>query len=278
MREVYIKLRKKGFNYYTDYTQKYINNAFAEYAYYQTLRKDKALFSVQFFWDDSPWLTFSASWLNTLSSEQVIKLAEHLAKHFKTRYEIANTYVPAGGTTKMEYYLTDNIEWAAVNEPPFVREGEPVLKAFMFNPTLKSGKESFVSIQNYGGIGQGVTVDAICGDTPVSFSDFFISYEDYTKKGNSGKRMTVYPSSQEVLCDDPQKIRCTFPEFILPEGVNVFSTKLIAKVKQDQCWKRCFHIHFIPVWEDNAPSGLVLAVWADSAPDKKVSVPFFCHE
>lgn len=278
MREIYIKLRKKGVNYYMDYTQKYINEAFAEYAYYQTLRKDKAAFSVQVSWDDSPWLTFSASWFFTLSDEQVMCLAKHLARHFKTTYEIAYTYVPDDGTLKIEYYLTDCVDWAAVNETPFVREGEPKLKAVMFSSHLENGKEAFVSIQNYGGIRQGVTIDAICGDSPAALSDFYISYEDYTKEGNNGKMKTVYPASYEILCGSPQKIRYTFPKFILPEGINAFSTKLIAKTKQIQYWKRCFHIHFTPGWKDAAPSSLVLEIWADSVPNEKAFVSFCCDE
>lgn len=272
--KTYIKLRRKGFNYYTDFTQKYLNAAFAEYSYYLTFRKEKAAFSVKFYWDDSPWFTFSADWLSDFDDEQTEQFAKHLAESFKTKYEIAHDFCVTGNSECIEYYLTADHNWAAVNEPPFIQEGHPKLQTVMYNNPLVKGKETDVWIQNCGGIEPGLTIDAISSDPPIELSDFFISYADFLQKGNVAQVNHIYPTTSKIVCNCPQTIRYTFPDFVFPEGVNLYSTKLTAKNKQMQHMSRCFIVQFSPNWEAEASPNLVLTVWADTVPDEKISVSF----
>ena len=84
--ETHIKLRKKGFNYYTDYTEKYLDEALNAYGYNLSLRKENGKGSLTLFWDESPWLTVSAPWFDEMSEEKVKEVAENLAEKFKTVY------------------------------------------------------------------------------------------------------------------------------------------------------------------------------------------------
>ena len=84
--ETHIKLRKKGFNYYADYTEKYLNETLEAYGYKLSLRKDNAKESLVFTFDESPWLTVSSPSFNMLSDEALKEFAENLAEKFKKEH------------------------------------------------------------------------------------------------------------------------------------------------------------------------------------------------
>lgn len=263
MSNIFIKLRRKGFNYYTDYTQRYLETVFNQSSYYQTLRHERAELSCEICFDSSPWLTFSANWLCNYSSEQTVRFAEALAEAFKTKYEIAHDFEKDKSACCMTYYFTKNKAYAAVNEDPFIRDGPPKLGIYCYSRCLRDQQPAVISVQNFGGVSTGITVETTCAAGVIELTDFHILYQD---THGIEPYVSKMPTSIKADYARPQTTIYKFGDFSIPEGVNLYSTKLMGRAKQEQCNKRSFSVKFIPLLSGEDPAELEISLTADSAP------------
>lgn len=238
--ETHIKLRKKGFNYYTDYTEKYLDEALNAYGYKLSLRKENGKGSLTLFWDESPWLTVSAPWFDEMSEEKVKEVAENLAKKFKTVYEITSEEPKEKFEERHEYYITDGV--GAIDEPFFITEGEPCFEWVTMPFRQNYNKPYHISFQNYGGIKKGLVAEITVKNKNAEIKDFEL------RKMDSNGDFEVFKSEPIVAENENDKIyRFEFPEYVIPEGINRYSIKLMAKKKQTECEKRRIFISFLPV-------------------------------
>ena len=238
--ETHIRLRKKGFNYYTDYTEKYLDEALNIYGYKLSLRKENGKGSLVFFWDENPWLTVSASWLNEMSEEKVKALAEILAEKFKTKYEIVNEEAVVTFKEMHEYYVTDGI--GAIDEPFFVTDGEPCFSWATKPFRQKYNQPYYMSFQNYGGVRTGIIAEIELCNKNVFIKDFEL------KSIGSDGECEVYKNEPTVTENENGKVyKFEFPDYVTPEGINRYSIKLMGKKKQTECENRRIYLRFVPV-------------------------------
>ena len=105
--QVCIKLRRRGMNYYTDYTEGYLESAFCPMGWHLTFRPEQAVWTCSIQWDSSPWLTFSADWLNTLEDGAIAKLAQHLGDVFKTISDVSGENPPENAEFVLQFHFTN---------------------------------------------------------------------------------------------------------------------------------------------------------------------------
>lgn len=239
--ETHIRLRKKGFNYYTDYTEKYLDETLKVYGYKLSLRKENRKGSLVFFWDESPWLTVSASWLDEMSEEKVKEFAENLADNFKTKYEIVNEEALVTFEEMYEYYITDGL--GAIDEPFFVTDGELCLSWVTKPFRQKYNQPYYMSFQNYGGVRKGIIAEIELCNKNAIIKDFEL------KSIGSDGEFEVYKNEPTVSENENVKVyKFEFPDYMTPEGINRYSIKLRGKKKQTECEKRRIYVSFIPEW------------------------------
>lgn len=242
--ETHIKLRKKGFNYYTDYTEKYLNETLEAYGYKLSLRKENGKGSLTLFWDESPWLTVSAPWFDEMSEEKEKEVAENLAEKFKTKYEIVNEEAVATYEEMHEYYITDGI--GAIDEPFFISDGEPCFEWVTMPFRQNYNKPYHISFQNYGGIKKGLVAEITVKNKNAEIKDFEL------RKMVSNGEFEAFKTEPIVAEKQNSKIyRFEFPEYVIPEGINRYSIKLMAEKKQTECEKRRIYVSFLPVCDHN---------------------------
>ena len=242
--ETHIKLRKKGFNYYTDYTEKYLNETLEAYGYKLSLRKDNAKGSLVFTFNESPWLTVSSPSFNMLSDEALKEFAENLAEKFKTVYEIASEEPTEKFEERHEYYITDGV--GAIDEPFFITEGEPCFEWVTMPFRQNYNKPYHISFQNYGGIKKGLVAEITVKNKNAEIKDFEL------RKMDSNGEFEAFKTEPIVAEKQNSKIyRFEFPEYVIPEGINRYSIKLMAKKKQTESEKRRIYVSFLPVCDHN---------------------------
>lgn len=236
----HIKLKKRGFNYYTDYTEKYLNETLEAYGYKLSLRKDNAKGSLVFTFDESPWLTVSSPSFNMLSDEALKEFAENLAEKFKTVYEIASEEPTKKFEERYEYYTTDGV--GAIDEPFFITENEPYFEWVTMPFRQSYNKPYHISFQNYGGVKKGLVAEITVRNKNAKIKDLELRNID------SGGEFEAFKSEPTVIeYENGKTYRFEFPEYIIPEGINRYSIKLMGKKKQTECEKRRIYISFLPV-------------------------------
>lgn len=242
--ETHIKLRKKGFNYYTDYTEKYLNETLEAYGYKLSLRKENGKGSLTLFWDESPWLTVSAPWFDEMSEEKVKEVAENLAEKFKTKYEIVNEEAVATYEEMHEYYITDGI--GAIDEPFFISDGEPCFEWVTMPFRQKYNEPYHISFQNHGGIKKGLAAE-------IELSNKNARIESFQMKSqrNDGE-YEVFTTEPTVTENENGRVyQFVLHDYVIPEGINRYSIKLMGKKKQTECEKRRIYVSFLPVCDHN---------------------------
>jgi len=84
-----IKVKRKGFNYYTDYMERYFEKVAAEFGYHLTKRKEQAELWCVAFIDDpqsggSKWITITSPIFGEIPYAGLLELTQLIGEHFKS--------------------------------------------------------------------------------------------------------------------------------------------------------------------------------------------------
>jgi len=266
----HIRLRRRGANHYTDYTEKYLESAFAPFGWHLTLRPEQARWSCTIQWDDSPWLTLTADWLDALSEEQAEEAAEILAEAFKTKGEVTQEPPPKQYEFIVKYGFVNGP--GAAEEPQFLQQGLPQLGWVTHSAAFIPGDTVLISYQNYGGIAKGLGIEILLHDPDVMLENIALSFYDW-RKGKRGAMRTELELLPVVQREEEKtRLLIELPEFELPEGINPYSIKLRAKARQDQCSLREFYLRFSAAPESRIYDGVAVSVWPMANPDNVVKI------
>lgn len=241
-----IKIKRKGFNYYRDYINKYFEEAFSRYGFHLVKNPEQSEYNLFMYFDDSPWLTIVSKKLDDLDEKQLGKLSEDIAVAFKTitKVEPFNLTNPESIT---EFHFSS--KHSAYEEPPFITEGATILKWLSCSNTCQNGEPFIISCLNYGGISRGLEIiisgDFVENDT-VNFNPIVVHSYEYMGKGK--KELTFTAEQQKITRSDGRKIYLyDFADFVFPEGINQFSTKLFAKKGDTERHARSLYLYMIPI-------------------------------
>lgn len=269
-----IKVKRRGFNYYTDYIERYFEKVAVNHGYHLTKRREQAeLWCLTFTGDPqmggSKWITFTSGAFNGITYEQLEELSHLIAECFKSVSVIEPMDEELGNISQMmiaylkgkhsfpmteeqfRNYGTPDLwlfcrEHSAFDEQPFITEGETVLKIVSHNAYYEPAKNFLIGMQNYGGISKGLIIN-------ISFD--YNTGEDIELENPiiilPNNKDDLYwqrlPLEMEQTVEGGKRIyRADMTDFNIPEGVNIYSAKLSGKKKQDETHMRSFSFMFVP--------------------------------
>ncbi len=241
-----IKIKKKGFNYYSDYIKGYYERVFSEYGFHYVINPAHSEFSLLMFFDDSPWMCVASKKLDELEAAQLQKLASDISAAFKTITSIEPFHPQIWRSTE-EYRFSS--QHNAFEEPAFIQSGDTVLGWHCVDCFCLSGIPFSLSCLNYGGITKGLELlisgDFVEKDT-VAFDSLEIHSYDYHRKKNN---LLTYEAERQKrkLGDGSSVYYYDFADFEFPEGINPYSAKLRFGSGDNQRDARSLHLRTIPI-------------------------------
>ncbi len=254
-----IKIRKRGFNYYTDYIEKYFDDAFSKYGFHLVKNPEHFEHSVYVLFDDSPWMTVASKWLDELDEDLLGKLSVDISESFKAP-AIVEPYCLSKQDTIIECHFSCSHN--AFEEPPFIKEGLTVLKWYMTDTNCKSDKPFSLACLNYGGISKGLELIITGGfveDDTVTLDPLYIYSFKYD--GKKKERIKYEAKQQKIILSEGNKAYLyDFAEFEFPEGINQFSAKLRGKKGQDERNNRLVYLYLIASGDQRELDGMSIAL------------------
>ena len=271
-----ILLKRKGMNFYDDVIERYLENVFSSFGWHLTYHTEDVKWKCTLKIDESePWMTFCAPCLETLTEEKFEEITACLAENFKTVAK-TGTEADAESVSKnsevCEFGFTqDGV--SAFDEPPFIRDGEPVLKRKTYPMHSEIGIE-VATFQNFGGIAKGLSIE-ITVPKEITVNEFHLGYYKNSETCKSiYKAENAYLQTKPVILenDGRKKYSYNFKDFVIPEGVNKFSRKLFGRNKMDLYDLRTFWIRFVTDGNEANAHGFVIRAIPDMAPENYAEI------
>jgi len=236
MKRVFL-INRKGFNFYGDYTEKYLQQSFENKGYYLVKEKDKKLFGVIV---DVPmskeYMTVLSPYFDTLTEDDAKEFAKILGDKFKSEVTID--------------YVTGNYE---INEPPYIFMFSDMHNAFdedvyvydnapefvreSYSTYCKPGDLYSEEYVNYGGRFKGIEIGISFDVEHVEMEEAFLTYD--TPKNEIERIQIVFEKKNGVFV-------CVLDDFFMDKGINKHSAVLRYKKLQKEKLKHGFSIHFKP--------------------------------
>jgi len=278
-----IKVKRKGFNYYTDYMERYFDKVAVQYNYHLVKNPDQAELSCITFVDapytghsGSKWMIFISKVFNEVTHEQLQKLSQLIAECFKSESiiekidvsemleSIENRALKYG----MPYFWYFSRKHNAFDEPSFLAEGETALRIYSYTAFCTDGQVFLLSIQNHGGISKGLNINI---SFDISAEDQVDLYELTLVKPKNRHEVSGFPLEADQSIFNNKKIyTIELPDFNIPEGINEFSAKLCGKKKSDESFIRSFSLRFMPKGKPEALKTMQIEIIPIEYPHKRV--------
>jgi len=241
-------IQKKGFNYYTDYTEKYMGDVMEKQGFHVIRDADKAdIFMNAYISENIKLMAITSDYFDSYNIEEMNSFAALVSEHFKSSVTVRSD-IPAEYSAERPYIIMFSSRYSAFDEPPFVTEGNTFLKQDSYSLGLCTmGEPHAVSCQNYGGISKGLDVYIYGGfvkDDEVTFEVFELNYYDY--KNKKAPLVTINGKLNKCQENGIYYYSANFEEFEIPEGINTKSAQLKYKRGHEEKYKREFWIRFIP--------------------------------
>ena len=228
-------IRRKGFNYYTDYTEKYLHDALSNYGYYLVREKDKSVFLVVVsIPEQEKYMSVQSSFLDMLSEDEIAAAGEIFSESFKSEVIIAPTFENSPLLPWYVFYFSDTHN--AFELPAFVTKGspEPVQETRDLTP-ITPGKTRVYDFVNYGGPGVGLDI-CIYGADEDCFEEFSVN------RWIKNRRITV----NAAFVKEDDHLFASLPNFVIPAGINKNSAALRGRKLATEKSQRGLFIRLIP--------------------------------
>ena len=294
MQQYCIKVKRKGFNYYTDYMERYFEKVAVEYGYHLTKRREQAdLWCVTFISDpqidNSKWITFTSSELEDIPYERLEELSRLVGLYFKSESVLETAddklmeltriakEVLCGETNPKKYYEIKHKygspylwffsrEYCAFDEPVYFAEGETIFKQFQHDLFCVSGKVYSVTALNVGGASKGLTVDISfrnIGEVKIEGAIWTVLNNRHSPK--------QYPF-EFVRMDTNDRIvfHAELSNFNIHSGFNEYSAKLCGKPKAEAAERCAVHFLFTPYGSEAILSSMEVVIIPNENPNGKV--------
>ncbi|MCL2462731.1 MAG: hypothetical protein FWF44_08710 [Defluviitaleaceae bacterium] len=253
MEKYCIMVKRKGFNYYTDYMDRYFENVAVKYGYHIVKNPKQADLSCVVFLDfplssssewGSKWMIFASDIFSKITDDQLLGLSKEVAESFKSesKIETFDNKVYHGFPFVWYFSKTHN----AFNEPPFITEGKPILKINSFNSNFSSGQKFSITWRNNGGPSKGLALKF-----SYDLTENEIILEEpalaVANKDRNGVRVRWLPLEASQVQDGNSRVYVfELPDYLIQGGINEYSAKLFGKGKQNEAFLRDFSLLFTP--------------------------------
>lgn len=155
-RVLYIK--RKGFNYYTDYTELYLHNAFQKFGYNLVRDPIKSSFCVTVFISEAEkYMAFLSPYFDSLSDDDLISICEKFSAEFKSEavFSLCKDDMKFSGE-KETFMFSDR--YSAFDEPVYLTDEKPELTIKTADTYFTANKPYLIRFVNTGGELSGIDV------------------------------------------------------------------------------------------------------------------------
>lgn len=232
-------IKRKGFNYYTDYVELYLHRSFENKGYYLIKEESKSLFNlIVDISETEKNMTVLSPYFDSLSEEETNKFAELLSSNFKSEV-ISMPYSGNYDFKGTPYRFMFSDVHNAFEEDAYVYDDNPELVREVFSPCI-SQSPYVAEYINYGGAFYGL-------DITISFDNNDVELGEATFNYFEGRDRI----SKEIAFEKTNNVfKCEIADFVMEKGINRYSAALRGKKKQDEKTKHSFYIRFVPKSSD----------------------------
>lgn len=228
-------IKRKGLNYYTDYTELYLHKSFEAKGYYLVKDESKCLFDVVTDISEDKYMAVLSPYFDTLSDDEIVEFAAVLSSNFKS--EVIT--VPCIGEYRFKgtpYRCMFSDIYNAFEEDVYVYDARP---EFFIESYSKGRCNSpyLITYVNYGGEVNGLDITVSFDIPDVVLSEASIIY--YKGKDRISKELVFEKTENEH--------KCSVPDFYMEKGLNKYSAVYRGRKLADEKEKNGFSIRFIPL-------------------------------
>ena len=197
-----LMIKRKGFNYYTDYTELYLHNAFQNYGYSIVRDKAKSDFIVSVYISEAEkYMKATSPFFDNLRENNVTKLCDVFSKAFKSEVTMAEASERENESINTyEIMLCNN--HSAYDEPVYLINELPKLEQRISVIDFKTNTNNSISFVNVGGKFSGINItfdfeesmhDLVLSDAHISRfnGESFLRQEFLFKKVNSSFKADI---------------------------------------------------------------------------------------
>ena len=235
MKRIFL-IKRKGVNFYRDYTELYLHQSFENKGYHLVKAKDKKLFGVIVDVSMSEkYMTVLSPYFDTLTEDEAKAFADILSDNFKS--EVIIDYVTGDYEVKeIPYVFMFSDVHNAFLEDVYVYDNAPEFVRESHSTYCKSGDLYSEEYVNYGGGFKGIEIRISFDVEDVEIENTFLTYEPHKEI----KRLQIaFEKKNGVFV-------CALDDFSMDKGINKHSAVLRCKKLQKEKWKHGFSIHFRP--------------------------------
>lgn len=144
-------ISRKGFNYYTDYTELYLHNALQNYGYNLIRQADKSTFNVTVYISESEkYMTLLSPLFDSIDEADLPSLCENFSKNFKSEVIVSacpdNSIFPG---EKEVFMFSDS--FSAFDEPIYLTDEPPKLKWKTADCFFRTNEPYLIRLVSIGG-------------------------------------------------------------------------------------------------------------------------------
>ena len=151
-------IRRKGFNYYTDYTELYLHNALTNYGFSLIREKDKCTFGVTVYISESEkYMALISPFFDSIADDDLMTLCENFSKAFKSEAIVSACPDDAVFHGDKEYFMFSENS-SAFDDPIYLTEDAPKLKYKMADCFFMADKPYLIKFVNIGGKLSGINI------------------------------------------------------------------------------------------------------------------------
>lgn len=238
-----LMIRRKGFNYYTDYTELYLNRAFQNYGYSVVRDKSKSDFSVTVYISESAkYMIMISTFFNELSEGNVANLCEVFSDAFKSEAKIADIIECENASYEMYEFMLSKT-YSAYDEPVYLVDETQKLEWRTRDVNFKTNKDFCMSFVNVGGKISGINItlhfnEDICD---LHLSDAYIS-------SFNGQ---CFPRREILFKKQNTSFEADVHFLNIEKGINPKSAVLRGKKRATEERRYGFWLGFLPVSKED---------------------------
>lgn len=235
-RVLYIK--RKGFNYYTDYTELYLHRAFENYGYSLIREEEKSSFSViVYISEDEKYMSFLSPYFDSLQEDDLSEICDKFSKAFKS--EVIISICPDDTVFSGEkhiFMLSD--KYSAFDEPIYLTSEKPKLKWKTADTYFTANKPYLIRLINVGGELSGANIIL---DFDENTDRLIIDEAEIIYYGNKKevRRNITFTKDGDSFCANADFLH-------IEKGINTKSAVLRAKKLYTEEKKHGFGLKILP--------------------------------
>lgn len=235
-RVLYIK--RKGFNYYTDYTELYLHNALQNYGYSLIRQRAKSSFSVAvYICESEKYMALLSPFFDSIDEADLPSLCESFSKNFKSEVIVSACPDDSVFPGEKEVFMFSE-DFSAFDEPIYLTDEPPKLKWKTADCFFKTNEPYLIRFVNTGGKLSGIRIEITFNEniSDLSIDEAEITYYDNKKQITKSLGFT-----------DVGTGFCSQADFLnIGKGINPYSAVLRAKKLYTEEEKHGFTLKLFP--------------------------------